>query len=228
MVDGPPAPVAAGCRLLGGAQARWTGRAEGDLAEDGPVGEGRRRAVVDLPWTVLRQVHGAEVVTVTEPGWSWRAPADGAAPAVPGAALAVLTADCAPVALASETGVIGVAHAGWRGLAAGVINSTVAAMRALGAGPIAAVLGPCIRTRCYEFGAEDLDAVVSATGPEVRGVDAAGRPALDLAAGVLAALERAGVTSIEDVGTCTACSSEHFSHRVRGDVARQAMVVWRP
>lgn len=227
MADGPLVPVATGRRLPGGAQVRWTARADGDLADLGPDGDERRRAIADVPWTVLRQVHGRDVVTVTEPGGGWRALADGAVTDRSGAALAVLTADCAPVALASEEGVIGVAHAGWRGLAAGVVEATVDAMRALGAGPVTAVLGPCIRTPCYTFGAADLEDVAAATGPEVRGVDAAGRPALDLAAGVHAALARAGVANIDDVEACTACSAAHFSYRARQDVARQATVVWR-
>ena len=140
----------------------------------------------------------------------------------------MLTADCAPVALASDEGVVGVAHAGWRGLAAGVVDATVEAMRSLGATRIQAVLGPCIRTACYPFGAEDLDTVVTLTGPEVRGLDRHGRPALDLAAGVVAVLRRAGVDDVDDVGTCTACSDGHWSWRARRDHARQATVVWRP
>ncbi|MBO0731516.1 MAG: polyphenol oxidase family protein, partial [Acidimicrobiaceae bacterium] len=124
-----------------------------------------RVQLVNLPWTVLRQVHGARVVTVASPGEGSGEPADGAVTTCPGAALAVLTADCAPVALASPEGVVGVAHAGWRGLLAGVIEATVEAMRALGARRVDAVLGPCIRPACYAFGAEDLEIVAARLGP---------------------------------------------------------------
>ena len=220
--------------LPGGAWARFTGRAEGDMGHGGgyvhevrPDVAARRRAVVDLPWTWLRQVHGDTVVTVTSPGDRAGSRADGAVTAEAGCALAVLTADCAPVALASPEGVVGAAHAGWAGLAAGVLERTVEAMAALGATSVTAVVGPCIEARCYEFGADDLEAVVAAVGPEVSARTEAGRPALDLVAGVRAALVRAGVAGVADLATCTACSPDYYSWRARAEKQRQALVVWR-
>jgi YfiH family protein len=187
----------------------------------------RRRAVVDLPWTWLHQIHGAGVVRVTRPGEGAATLADAAVTAEEGCALAVLTADCAPVALASAEGVIGVAHAGWRGVAAGVIDATVAEMQALGATGIEAAIGPCIHAECYEFGPTDLDAVASRLGDTVRATTDRGAPALDLPAAVRVALERAGVTAVTDVDVCTACSPDHFSWRARKETQRQATVVWR-
>lgn len=220
--------------LAGGTRARFTGRAEGDLGHAGayvtevaPDVATRRRAVLDLPWTWLRQVHGDTVVTVTAPGEGAGSRADAAVTAEPGCALAVLTADCAPVALASPEGVVGAAHAGWAGLAAGVLERTVEGMAGLGATSVTAVVGPCIEARCYEFGPDDLEAVVAAVGPEVRGRTGAGRPALDLVAGVRAALARAGVTRVDDLATCTACSPGYYSWRARAEKQRQALVVWR-
>ncbi|MGH9123356.1 MAG: polyphenol oxidase family protein [Acidimicrobiales bacterium] len=216
---------------LGSARVRCTGRAEGDLAD--PTGEdrsvaARRRSVVDRPWTWLRQIHGADVVVVTAPGGEAGRSADAAVTAVPGVALAVVTADCAPLALASPEGVIGVAHAGWRGLTAGVIEQTVGAMRALGARTFQAVLGPCIHAECYAFGRRDLDAVAARLGDEVRSVTSHGQPALDIPAAVRRALARSGAELTVDVGVCTACSSEYWSWRARQDVERQATVVWVP
>lgn len=144
----------------------------------------------------------------------------------PQARLAVFTADCAPVALASPEGVIGVAHAGWRGLVAGVIGHTVAAMRALGARWVEAALGPCIHPECYEFGATDLEAVVAVAGEGARGRTSAGGLALDLPGAVQGALEGAGASMVERVDRCTACSPELFSFRAAGDSQRQAAVVW--
>ena len=222
----------AGVEPAGGARIRFTDRRDGDLAvgPDGPAPEvvARRRAVADLPWTWLRQVHGGDVVVVTRPGQHAGVEADAAVTRTGGAALAVHTADCAPVALVSPDGVVGVVHAGWRGLAAGVVERAVDAMRDLGADVIAATIGPCIRPDCYEFGAADLDLVASRLGDVVRSTTADGRPALDVPAAVRAALAHAGVMAVDDVGTCTACSAEHWSHRARGDVARQAAVVWLP
>jgi polyphenol oxidase len=187
----------------------------------------RRRRVVDLPWTWLRQVHGAEVVHVLGPGDGAGNRADAAVTAEAGCALAVLTADCAPVALASPEGVIGVAHAGWMGLAAGVIERTVERMRALGATDVAAAMGPCIHPECYEFGAEHLDRMAARFGDAVRGTTADGAPALDVPAAVRCALGAAGVADVDDIGQCTACDAGWFSWRARREMARQAVVVWR-
>ena len=220
---------------LTGAAVVFSGRAEGDLGsarERGPAGPSpevvrRRRALVDRPWTWLRQVHGAEVVVVGSPGAQAGAEADAAVTAHPGAALAVLTADCAPVALSSPEGVVGVAHAGWRGLVGGVVERTAAAMRDLGATTVEAALGPCIRAECYEFSPADLDLVAGLLGESVRGTTSAGAPALDLPAAVRVALARADVALVHDEGVCTACAVHRcFSHRARGDEERQAAVVW--
>jgi polyphenol oxidase len=218
---------------LSSAHVAFTGRAEGDMGHGGGAVErvrpdvaARRRAVVDLPWTWLHQVHGAGVVSVTRPGEGAGIKADAAVTTEPGCALAVLTADCAPVALASSNGVIGVAHAGWRGAAAGVIEATVAEMEALGATGIEAAVGPCIHAECYEFGPADLDDVAARLGDSVRATTAKGAPALDLPAAVRVALHRAGVEAISDVDVCTACSPDHFSWRARQETQRQATVVW--
>ena len=221
--------------LPAGARARFTGRAEGDLGHGGayitevePQVAARRRAVLDLPWTWLRQVHGDVVVVVDGPGAEAGAVADAAVTAATGCALAVLTADCAPVALASPAGVIGAVHAGWSGLAAGVLEGTLEAMGTLGATSVTAVVGPCIGPECYEFGEEDLERVAKAVGPVVRSRTADGRPALDLAQGVRAVLTRHGV-KVDDRAVCTACTPApgYFSWRARGEQQRQALVVWR-
>ena len=146
---------------------------------------------------------------------------------MPGAALAVTVADCAPVVLEAD-GAVGVVHAGWRGLAAGVVPAAVAALRELTDAPLRAMLGPCIRPGCYEFGPDDLDAVAAVLGDGVRGSTDAGRPALDVPAGVAAALAAAGVTTVDDSGVCTACSPDHWSYRSAADRSRQAAVVWLP
>jgi polyphenol oxidase len=179
---------------------------------------------------VLKQVHGARVVTVDEPGACFGEEADGAVTQVRGATLAILTADCGPVLLSSDDGVIGAAHAGWRGLHEGVLEATVAAMRELGAsGPISAAVGPSIGPECYEFSPADLDAVAARLGDHVRAHTADGRPALDVPAAVRAELERLDVDLAHDEGSCTACDGDRwYSHRARRDVERQAALIWLP
>ncbi|MEW6155450.1 MAG: laccase domain-containing protein [Actinomycetota bacterium] len=230
-------PTLAPARRLGPAQVRFTGRAEGDMGHGGlyatevaPEVEQRRRAVCEHPWTWLRQVHGREVVRVARPGAGAGAVADAAVTDQAGCALAVLTADCAPVVLAGQShrgGALAVAHAGWAGLLAGVVEATVAEMEDLGATGIQALIGPCVHPECYEFGEGDLARMEERFGPSVRARTAAGAPALDLPAAVRVALARAGVTAVADAGACTACSPAWFSWRARRDRGRQATVVWR-
>ena len=141
-------------------------------------------------------------------------------------ALIVRTADCAPIALAAAEGVVAVAHGGWRGLLAGVLDETAAAMRARGATRIEAALGPCIHPCCYEFGPE-LDDIAAVFGDGVRGRDSTGGPSLDLPATVRAAAARAGVELVYESDTCTACDVAGFwSHRASGDVERQGVLAW--
>jgi YfiH family protein len=219
---------------LGPARVRFTDRDDGDMGHGGayvhevhPDVEARRRRVVDLPWTWLRQVHGDELVRVTAPGEAAGSRADAVVTDQPGCAVAVLTADCAPVVLASPEGAIGVVHAGWKGALAGVLQRSVKELRALGATEVRAVLGPCIRAECYQFGEHDLAHVVDRYGTDVARCTAAGHPALDLPAAVRTALAEQGVNEVEDVGICTSCSSAHFSWRARREQQRQAAVVWR-
>lgn len=206
-----------------------TDRSHGDLS----VGQGRRqldrlhREIVDAPWVWFHQVHGADVVTVGAPGDGSGRQADAGCTRASDTPIAVQVADCAPVAFIDPEGVVGVAHAGWRGLMAGVLERTVEAMTALGASEPLAIVGPCIRPAAYEFGEDDLDAVVAAIGPAARSVSEQGVPALDMPASVAAVLHRIGVDVVADIGGCTAADAEsRWSHRARGDQQRQSLVVW--
>jgi hypothetical protein len=180
---------------------------------------------VALPWTFVRQVHGAAVLVVdgavAEP-----AEADAIVTTAASTALGVLGADCPLVGFASPEGVIGVAHAGWRGLAAGVVEEAAAAMRRLGASTIEAVVSACIHAECYPFGAAELAALGHRLGPGVVAETADGSPALDLPAAVRGRLAGAGVDLVGEVGECTACSGAYFSYRKRRDTARHLLGVW--
>lgn len=211
------------------------------------MAENRRRAGAALGgvgsepgrWFCLRQVHGAEVHVAGDTGnagFASRAAetfdpplpdGDAAVTTDPGAVLAILTADCGPLALVAP-GATGAAHAGWRGIAAGVVEAAVAHTRALGGEGVTAVLGPCVGPCCYEFSPPDLELLVGIFGPEVAGRTRDGRPALDLPAAIRVAAIRAGVSRFEQVGTCTACSADHFSHRRDGRTGLQVMLVTGP
>lgn len=188
--------------------------------------ESRRRALVDRPWTMLDEVHGAHVVEVIRPGERDRARGDVAITAATGAALGVWVGDCAPVVLADRAGIVATVHAGWRGIAAGVLPAAVSAMGALGASAPVAFLGPCARPCCYEFGAVDLDAVERAVGAgSLRGRTRWGTTSLDVPAAIVASLSSAGVDRCDDLGVCTHCDDTWFSHR-RGESSRHVVVAW--
>jgi len=212
--------------LPGGAEVRGASKLAGDFSSPGAVPE-QRAQLAPFPWTWLKQVHGANVVVVEQPGACRGAEADAAVTPAAGAALAVLTADCAPVAFSSEEGVVGVAHVGWKGLVAGVVEAAAASMEAMGARRVFAAIGPCIWPHAYPFSPPDLDLVADKFGPSVRATTPEGVPALDLPAAVGSALEKAGVYLVAAAQTCTHCSEVHFSWRARGDRGRQATVIWK-
>jgi YfiH family protein len=170
---------------------------------------------------------GCEVVYVDRPGGRAGSRADAAVTDQEGCALAVLTADCVPVVLATAGGAVGVAHAGWAGLLAGVVQRTVEEVQALGGREVRAAIGPCIRPECYEFGTDALQRMTDRFGEQVAATTAAGTPALDLPLAVRAALEEQGVHDVLDVGACTACTTDYYSWRARREQQRQATVVWR-
>lgn len=183
-------------------------------------------------WVPVRQVHGTDVAVVPDfqpverqPGERQPVDADAVVLTEPGPVAAVLTADCAPLALVAGRGAAAV-HAGWRGLAGGVVEAAVATLAEEAGSVRHAVLGPCIRSCCYEFGEEELAGVAARYGESVRARTRSGRPALDLPAGVRAALVAQGVGGeLLDLGVCTACSPDWFSYRRDGTTGRQGLLV---
>jgi copper oxidase (laccase) domain-containing protein len=174
----------------------------------------------------VRQVHGAEVLIVGS-GPDDRCPeGDGLVSSSPSVGLAVLTADCASIAVGSPEGVFAAVHAGWRGLMGGVVEAAAAAMRDLGATTLHGAVGPTIHPECYPFSEADLSAVAARYGDGVRAVASNGQPALDLPGTVTAAFQRAAIRAIPGLDVCTACDDRYFSHRGRAEPERQALVVW--
>ncbi len=210
------------------------GMASGDAPETVAANRRRLRSALGLPaepgW--LSQVHGARVVQLTDRGSDAPPEADAAWSDRPGLACAVLTADCLPVVLADEQGAaVAAAHAGWRGLAAGVLEATVAAM------PVAAArcrawLGPAIGPRAFEIGPEVREQLLAAdpgaTSAFRRGEDDRWRA--DLFALARRRLRRAGVARVDGGGQCTYSDpARFFSHRRDGAATgRMATLIWLP
>jgi YfiH family protein len=198
----------------------------GDMREAVIANRAALSSDLDLRLSWVRQVHGRRVVTAPQEAQPTTGPheADGQATDARGIGLTVLAADCLPIAVASE-GAVAVVHAGWRGLAAGVIEEGMRALRGLdGPGPVHAAIGPGAGPCCYEVG-EEVHAAFADRWPGSR----RGRN-LDLKGIARAQLLEAGAAVVHDAGLCTICSdpSLFFSHRRdRGVTGRQAVVAWR-
>ncbi|HEY7807258.1 MAG TPA: peptidoglycan editing factor PgeF [Croceibacterium sp.] len=215
------------------------GHGAGDEAE--AVAENRRRAVgAVLPGAALAtvyQVHSPDAVTVVRP-WPHadRPRADAMATDRPGVLLGIVTADCAPVLLAdAEAGVIGAAHAGWRGALGGVLEAVVVEMAGLGAerGRIVAAIGPAIGLSSYEVD----EAFRSHFGDSDETFFAPGRPGhwqFDLEGYAAARLERAGVDKVERLGLDTYADADRFysyrhaTHRGEPNYGRQISLIGLP
>ena len=204
---------------------------DGSFAIADPGVEANRAKLVDLAWTWLDQVHGCDVVVADVAGAGCGRAGDAVVTTLVDAVVAVQTADCVPIALigtddSGEVTSVAAVHAGWRGLLAGVVEQAASAVRAEGAAHVVAVVGAHIHPGCYRFEAADASPLVQRYGDALSAVTDTGEPALDMTAGVRAALRAAGV----DVGyvhpSCTGCDDRFFSHRSRGDVGRQALAVW--
>ncbi len=230
----PPAVCALSTQRGGGVSAAPyatlnLGDHVGDLSA--AVAENRRRLRIaaDLPaeprW--LAQVHGIRVADLDVGGST--ASADGAHTRRPGRICAILRADCLPLLFAAESGeAVAAAHAGWRGLAGGVIEATVRAL-ALDPGTLLAWLGPAIGPRHFEIGPEVREELLRGDG----GAEAAftpnarGRFMADLQALARRRLARLGIERIYGGGECTfSHPDKYFSHRRDGRTGRQATLIW--
>lgn len=177
----------------------------------------------------LKQVHGVDVVRFETGSNGDEAIADASVTSTPGVVLTILTADCLPVVIAAEDGCeVAAAHAGWRGLAAGVLEATVAAMRT----PperVVAWLGPAAGPHTYEVGEEVFRAFVG-HDPASIAAFVATRPGhwrVDLYALARMRLAQAGVTRVHGGDLCTISEPQHFfSHRRDARTGRMATLVW--
>ena len=201
----------------------YAGLNTGVGSKDDPaaVAENRRRVAEHLggrpdDLAACFQIHSA-VARVAVEGWKGERPeGDASVTAAPGVICAVLTADCAPVLLADpEAGIVGAAHAGWKGALHGIVHSTVAAMQALGAEPrrMVAVVGPCISQASYEVGADFQDRFEHhdpGSGRFFAPRESADKRLFDLPAFVLWRLEQAGVGEAAWTGADTRADAVRF------------------
>lgn len=202
---------------------------------DDPENVRRNRALLKtiLPaepaW--LSQVHGARVVDAAMVG-DMPPDADASISTVPGVVCAIQTADCLPVLFCDSGGrVVGAAHAGWRGLAGGVLENTVAAMRNAGASEIMAWLGPAIGPQCFEVGHDVFEAFAGKDGEMAKAFEpvagSAGKYFADIYALARRTLVLAGVTQVSGGRMCTVTERQRFySYRRDKVTGRMASLIW--
>jgi YfiH family protein len=208
-----------------------TDRGDGDIRPDRVPSDElavRQLAATGRKWMMVDEVHGTDVVDVTadDPWMPMAGVGDVLVTTSADLDIAVWTADCAPLFLLADDGTTVGAHAGWKGIAAGVIDVAVETVRRDGGRVRAAVLGPAIGPCCYEFGDDDLALVaarVRARPAEIAGRTDDGLSALDVPAAVRSVLDHHGI-ALDVAGPCTGCDDRWFSHRVRADLGRHATV----
>ena len=206
------------------------------------INRARAAAAMDVAPEYLltvHQIHSATALPVDAPidtPIAQRPRADALVTATPGLALAILTADCQPVLFAdARAGVIGAAHAGWRGALDGVLEATIDAMEALGAARanITAVIGPSISQPAYEVGTDFMDAFLANDADYARFFTrgAPGKMLFDLPGFGLARLQRAGIRQAEWTHHCTYVDQDRFysyrraTHRGEADYGRQIAAI---
>ncbi len=210
---------------LPGGHAAFTTAISGDLTPPVVAAGATAAAHSGIPaerWAQDHQVHGAAVRVVTGDPDPMSGEYDGQVTNRRDVACVVRVADCLPIVLISPQAV-GALHGGWRGLAGGIVERGVAAVRELGGRDICAAIGPGAGVCCYEAG-DEVHAAFADSGARARRGNHA-----DLKAVARAQLEAVGVQTVHDVGICTICSApeELFSHRRdHGHTGRQAGIAW--
>jgi YfiH family protein len=212
-------------------KAMVTTRVFGDMGTE--AGKAKLRALLPGEPVWLRQVHGTVVINADSRPGTERPQADAAVARKAGSVCAVMAADCMPVLLTDDSGgVVAAAHAGWRGLSAGVVEATVGEMRAAMRVPAAGIiawLGPAIGPRVYEVG-EEVRAAFLGRDAAAAAAFVATRPGhwlLDLYAVARQRLAKLGVERVYGGGLCTYSDQERFySYRRDRAAGRMAALIW--
>jgi YfiH family protein len=188
------------------------------------------------PVAWLKQIHSDRALAASSAFPGYCGEGDGLFTSDTGLALSIATADCVPVVLASRTGRLAAVHAGWRGIANGIVLATLAAMggpredpRDEPRGDFLAWIGPSIGPCCYEVDEDVSRQVIAASGPQAAVPGPTGKPHLDLQGAVRLQLARAGIHAVEGVPDCTRCGAGRlYSYRREGKGAgRNLAFIWR-
>ena len=178
-------------------------------------------------WNWLTQEHGTEIVWLEDDERSLGIRGDALATISSQKVIAITVADCLPLLLIEQSGILSLMHLGWRGIEEGLLEKTLQFIRTKSSEPITAVLGPCIDTCCYEFGQNELRILVEKYGEKIVGRTNKGSIAFDMRACVKEILKSSNVEIKYEEDSCTKCDSRYWSFRADGTGKRQVMIAWK-
>ena len=178
-------------------------------------------------WNWLTQEHGTEIVWLEDDERSFGIRGDALATSSSQKVIAITVADCLPLLLTEQSGILSLMHLGWRGIEEGLLEKTLQFIRTKSSEPITAVLGPCIDTCCYEFGQNELRFLVEKYGEKIVGRTNKGSIAFDMRACVKEILKSSNVEIKYEEDSCTKCDSRYWSFRADGTGKRQVMIAWK-
>ena len=178
-------------------------------------------------WNWLTQEHGTEIVWLEDDERSLGITGDALATISSQKVIAITVADCLPLLLIEQSGILSLVHLGWRGIEGGLLEKTLQFIRSKSSEPITAILGPCIDTCCYEFGQNELRILVEKYGEKIVGRTNKGSIAFDMRACVKEILKSSNVEIKYEEDSCTKCDSRYWSFRADGTGKRQVMIAWK-
>ena len=186
-----------------------------------------KRKLYKGEWNWLTQEHGTEIVWLEDDERSFGIRGDALATSSSQKVIAITVADCLPLLLTEQSGILSLMHLGWRGIEEGLLEKTLQFIRTKSSEPITAVLGPCIDTCCYEFGQNELRFLVEKYGEKIVGRTNKGSIAFDMRASVKGKLKSFNVDIKYEEDSCTKCDSRYWSFRADGTDKRQVMIAWK-
>ena len=178
-------------------------------------------------WNWLTQEHGTEIVWLEDDERSLGIRGDALATISSQKVISITVADCLPLLLTEQSGILSLMHLGWRGIEGGLLEKTLQFIRSKSSESITAVLGPCIDTCCYEFGQNELRILVEKYGEKIVGRTNKGSIAFDMRACVKEILKSSNVEIKYEEDSCTKCDSRYWSFRADGTGKRQVMIAWK-
>ena len=178
-------------------------------------------------WNWLSQEHGTEIIWLEQNERALGVKGDAIATSSSQKVMAITVADCLPLLLAEQSGIVSLLHLGWRGIDRGLLEKTLKFIRTRSDEPISAVLGPCIGVCCYEFGQEELRTLVEKYGNQIAGKTNTGAVSFNIRSCVKEILNSFDVDIRFEDSSCTHCDPHYWSFRADGTDKRQVMIAWK-